>query len=85
MPSVSLTATESIGKLPLCRGGSMLSGNYRYYRLDGAGYLQNAEWFYADSDNDAITQIEAEHPGDKCEIWQGERLVAKLSSARLRA
>ena len=59
----------------------MFSGNYRYYCLDVAGYLHSAEGFYADSDEDAIAQIEAEHPGDKCEIWQGDRLVAKLPSS----
>lgn len=60
----------------------MPSENYRYYCLDGAGHLQNAAWFAAESDTDAIAQIEARHPEETCEIWQGKRLVAKLSPKR---
>lgn len=56
----------------------MPTENYRYYCLDGAGHLHDAAWFYADNDEDAITQIEAKHPDAKCEIWQSKRLVAKL-------
>lgn len=57
--------------------------NYRYYCLDGTGHLHSAEWFSAQSDEEAIAQIRARHPDAKCEIWQGKRLVATLS-ARLR-
>jgi hypothetical protein len=56
----------------------MPSGNYRYYCLDGSGQLHGAEWFHAESDMDAIAQVEARHPDAKCEIWQDYRLVAKL-------
>ena len=63
----------------------MPSENYRYYCLDGAGHLHDAEWFHAESDEDAIAQIETKHPGSLCEIWQDKRLVAKLSPRRLRA
>jgi hypothetical protein len=58
---------------------------YRYYCLDGAGQLHSAEWFPAQSDEDAIAQIETKHPDALCEIWQGKRLVAKLSPRRLQA
>lgn len=51
---------------------------YRSYCLDGLGHLHNAEWFEAESDEDAVAQIEAQHPESKCEIWQGVRLVAQL-------
>jgi hypothetical protein len=63
----------------------MPSENYRYYCLDSAGHLHSAEWFYAESDEKAIAQIEAEHPEATCEIWQGKRLVAKLEPRRLSA
>ena len=63
----------------------MPSDNYRYYCLDGVGHLHSAEWFHAETDEDAIAQIEAKHPDGTCEIWQDERLVAKLSPRRLRA
>jgi len=56
--------------------------NYRYDCLDDTGRLQNAEWFRAGNDRDAIAIIEAKHPDDLCEIWQGRRLVAKFSPKR---
>ena len=62
-----------------------MSQDYRYYRLDAAGHLYEAEWLDAESDEHAITQIETQHPNDNCEIWQGERLVAKLPARRLSA
>lgn len=61
---------------------SMPSQHYRYYCLDGAGHLHDAEWFEADNDNHAIARIEAMHPDATCEVWQGDRLIAKLSPRR---
>lgn len=63
----------------------MALDTYRYYCLDGTGHLHSAEWFEADSDEDAVAQIEVLHPDALCEIWQGHRLVAKLSPKRLEA
>ena len=63
----------------------MPSGNYRFYRLDGAGHLHDASWFVAESDEDAVAKIEAEHPGSKCEIWQGKRLVAAIAPEQRQA
>ena len=63
----------------------MAPENYRYYCLDAAGRLHDAVWFHAESDADAVAQIEAKHPDSKCEIWQGTRLVAKLEPTRLQA
>ena len=59
--------------------------SYRYYRLDGVGHLHSAEWIEAASDEDAIAQVEATHPGALCEIWHSDRLVAKLGPKRLQA
>lgn len=59
----------------------MPSENYRYYCLDGTGHLHGTEWISAVSDEDAITQVEAKHPDGQCEIWQGQRLVARLGFA----
>jgi hypothetical protein len=56
--------------------------NYRYDSLDDTGRLQNAEWFRAGNDRDAIAAIEAKHADGNCEVWQGRRLVAKLSPKR---
>ena len=58
---------------------------YRYYCLDGTGKLHNAELIHAKSDEDAIAQLEARHPDSLCEVWQGNRLVAKLSPMLLQA
>jgi len=63
----------------------MSSENYRYYRLDRAGRLHEAAWLRAGSDKDAVAQIEAEHAGSTCEIWQGRRMVARVSPAQLEA
>ena len=63
----------------------MPSEHYRYYRLDGVGHLHSAEWFEAEHDDDAIAQIKAKHPDDKCEIWKGPRLIASLAPTRLQA
>ena len=63
----------------------MAQDGYRYYCLDSRGQLHSAEWFEAASDEDAIAQVEARHPDALCEIWQGQRLVAKLSAMRLQA
>jgi len=55
----------------------MTSENYRCYCLDHNG-LHDATWFSAATDEDAVAQITAKHPHGKCEIWEGQRLVAKL-------
>ena len=57
----------------------MSSETYRYYCLDGAGHLHEAEWFAAESDADAVAQVRSWHPDGKCEIWQAKRLVASVS------
>lgn len=62
-----------------------MSQDYRYYCHDASGHLHEPAWFRAESDQEAIDQIKAKHPGDKCEIWQGQRRVATLSPTRLRA
>ena len=63
----------------------MPSANYRYYRLDGAGHLHDPEWIAAQSDKDAIAQVNALHPDATWELWFGTRLVGKLWPARLSA
>jgi hypothetical protein len=63
----------------------MPSENYRYYCLDSTGKLHDAEWFSAESDDDAISRISEKHPGSKCEVWQGQRLVASIAPERRQA
>ena len=57
----------------------MLPDGYRYYRLDGAGMIYDAEWFEAQDDAAATARIAANHPDATCEIWLGKRLVAKTT------
>ena len=70
---------------PLRRRARLSSNNYRYYCLDGAGHLHSAEWFVADSDDQAVALIEEKHPDSTCEVWQGRRLVAKIEPRRMEA
>ena len=49
---------------------------YRLYCLDGAGKVASAEWLQAEDDGAAIAAVQDMHGGRKCELWQGERLVA---------
>jgi hypothetical protein len=59
--------------------------SYRYYCLDSTGRLHDAAWFDAKNDEEAIAKIRTQHPNDRCEIWQGKRLVATISPERLSA
>ena len=56
----------------------MRSQNYSYYHLDGAGQLHKAGRFDAECDDDAVRKIAVDLADAICEIWHGDRLVAKL-------
>ena len=58
---------------------------YRVYCFDGVNKIVSADMLQAISDEDAIAQAEARGFGTKCEIWEGQRLVAQLQEARLQA
>jgi hypothetical protein len=47
----------------------MPSENYRYYCLDSTGHLHSAEWLYAETDEQAVALVEAQHADATCEIW----------------
>jgi hypothetical protein len=51
---------------------------YRLYCLDGVDKVVSAEWVEAERDEAAISQAEELRRGRKCELWQGQRLVASL-------
>jgi hypothetical protein len=58
--------------------------SYRLYCLDGAGRISLADWIEADSDEDAVAKAGAMKNGaQKCEIWQLNRLVARINGGRL--
>jgi hypothetical protein len=58
---------------------------YRVYCLDAAQRMVTADWIEAASDEEAIARAEADGFGSKCEIWEGQRLVAKLDGERREA
>jgi hypothetical protein len=52
--------------------------SYRVYCLDGASKVTSAEWLDAADDAAAVKRVRKEHEGEKCELWDGPRLVAML-------
>ena len=58
---------------------------YRVYCYDSARKVVSADWIEAANDEDAIAKAEAAGFGDKCEIWDGNRMVAQLEAARRQA
>ena len=57
---------------------------YRLYCLDGVDKVASAEWLEAEDDEAAIDAAEQAAGGRKCELWQGNRLVARLAESRQR-
>jgi hypothetical protein len=55
---------------------------YRLYCLDGLDKVASAEWLEADGDEGAITAAQDLRDGRKCELWQGDRLVARMDARR---
>ena len=58
---------------------------YRIYCYDSVRNVVSSDQIEADSDEEAIAKAEAAGFGDKCEIWEGDRLVAKLEAERRQA
>jgi hypothetical protein len=55
--------------------------DYRLYCIDGAGRVDLAKWFAADSDEEAIGKARMmRNDGSGCELWHKSRLVAKLNA-----
>lgn len=55
---------------------------YRICCFDAALKIVTADFIKAASDEEAIAKAEAIGFGTKCEIWDGNRLVAELESQR---
>ena len=51
---------------------------YRVYRVDGAGKILSADWVDVTDDEAAIAAARASSDGGACELWQQQRLVARL-------
>ena len=53
--------------------------DYRLYHLDGAGCVKAVEWLDAAGDDCAIAAAGSREAFAQCEIWQGRRLVTRLT------
>lgn len=54
---------------------------YRHYRLDGAGNINSAEWLEAADDDDAARQVRDRKLPFVSEIWDRNRLVARIEAS----
>jgi hypothetical protein len=55
---------------------------YRMYCYDAQMKTVSSDLIQAANDEEAIAQAEVRGFGSKCEIWEGNRLVAKLEQER---
>jgi hypothetical protein len=51
---------------------------YRLYGLDGVDKVASGEWIEADDDETAIEIAKEKLDGTPYELWQGQRLVARI-------
>ena len=56
--------------------------SYRLYRLDGTGKISSAEWIEADGDTAAVDQVRALGRTGICELWDRNRLVARVTPSK---
>ena len=56
--------------------------SYRVYCYDAANKVVTSDFIDAASDEEAVALVEAQGFGTKCEIWDGDRLVAQLDAQR---
>jgi hypothetical protein len=54
---------------------------YRIYCLDGANRITRAEQIVATNDEQAIEAARSMKPAVKRELWQRDRLVARISAS----
>ena len=55
---------------------------YRLYCLDGVDKVASAEWIEAENDEAAIAAADEVRAGRSCELWQGNRLVARVGAGK---
>lgn len=58
---------------------------YRIYSYDAANKMVTADLIDAIDDAEALAKTNAAGFGSKCELWEGERLVANLGEQRRQA
>lgn len=54
---------------------------YRHYRFDGAGKISGAEWLEATDDDDVTRQVRDLGLPFRSEIWDRNRLVARIEAS----
>ncbi len=55
--------------------------SYRLYLLDEAGKISSAEWIEATDDEDAARQARFRSQDGTCEVWERNRLIARIEPA----
>ena len=68
--------------LHISLGGCRVLASYRLYRLDGAGKIATAEWLEAADDAEARGRARALDLACTCEVWDRQRLVARIEPER---
>jgi hypothetical protein len=59
--------------------------DYKLYCLGGDGKITAADWIDAESDEKAIAIARALKKDVDCEIWRGNRLVARVLAMKMQA
>ena len=59
--------------------------SYRVYCFDSARHVVSVDEIEAAGDEEAIDKARAQGFGDRCEIWDGKRMVAQLEAERRQA
>jgi len=64
---------------------SIILKSYRVYCYDLGRKVVTADFIKAADDDEAIAKAEERGFGTKCELWDGNRLVAQLDAERRQA
>ena len=59
--------------------------DYRLYCLNSVGHIGTGEWIEAAGDAEAIMIVRAKELAAPCELWLGNRLVARIHAQQLHA
>lgn len=54
---------------------------YRHYRVDGSGKITGADWIEALDEEEAVRQVRDLELRSGSELWDGERLIAKVAAS----
>jgi hypothetical protein len=59
--------------------------DYKLYCLNDKGKITRSDWIDAESDDEAIGIARAMEKSVDCEIWKGNRLVARIPALKMQA